>query len=170
MKDTLILTGIAIVGVSIAVTFLWFGPWRQRVSAPTTSSIVMLKSPQNILAQGVTAPVSARINYLIKNDNELKQLWTLIYGATASTVPSVDFSRYNVAAVFAGTQSTTGYSIALFGIKKTPKREVAIITITRPGPSCIVKKKQTSPYEVVLLPSSLLPLSHTDVIKTNFCK
>ncbi len=172
MKDTLILTAIAIVGIAIAVAFLWFGSGQQHVSAPatSTSSMVAFKSPPRILAQGVVAPVDIRVNYLIKNDSELKQLWTLIYGAAVSTIPSVNFSKYDVAAVFAGTQSTTGYSISVFGMKKTPKKEIAIITITHPGPSCVVEKKHTSPYVVVLLPSSSLPLSHIDITKTNFCK
>lgn len=172
MRDTLILIGIAIVGLAVAGAFLLFGLGQKHAVAPTTQaqSEAILQSPPKILAQGVLAPVDTRVNYLIQNKSKLQQLWSFIYGDTGSVIPNVNFSKNDVAAVFAGVQPTTGYSISVSGIKTTPKKEVAIITITRPGPSCAVKKKQTSPYAIVLIPSSPLPLSHTDVIKTNFCK
>ncbi len=172
MRDTLILIGIAIVGLAVAGAFLLFGMGQQHAVAPTiaASSGVFSQSTPKVLAQGVTAPISTRVNYLIQSKNKLQQLWTLIYGVSAPTIPSVNFSKYDVAAVFAGVQPTTGYSISVFGIKTTPKNEVAVITITSPGPSCAVTKKNTSPYAVVLIPHSSLPLTHTDVSKTNFCK
>lgn len=166
MRDTLILVGIAVVGLAVAGAFLLFGFTKPK---PVTPSTYIQPSPQ-VLAQGTSAPIDTRINYLIQNNTELKQLWSIIYGATIPTVPAVDFSKYNVAAVFAGVQPTTGYSISVFGVKTTTKKEVAVITITRPGPSCSVTKTRTSPYTVVLIPNSHLPLTHTDVVKTNFCK
>ncbi len=172
MRDTFILIGIAIVGLAVAGAFLLFGLGQKRAVAPTTParSDVSLQTPPKVLAQGTTAPIDTRVNYLIQSNNKLHQLWSLIYGTTAPAIPTVNFSKYDVAAVFAGVQPTTGYSISVFGVKTTPKKEVAVITITRPGPACAVTKKHTSPYAIVLIPSSPLPLTHTDVIKTNFCK
>lgn len=172
MKDTLILIAIAIVGLAIAGVFLLFGMNQKYAVAPTvaTQSQSSIQSAPKVLAQGVTAPVNTRINYLIQNESKLQQLWAFIYGASTPAMPFVNFSKYDVAAVFAGTQPTTGYSISVLGIKTTKKNEVAVITITRPGPSCVVTKKDTSPYAVVLIPHSSLPLTHTDINKTDFCK
>lgn len=171
MRDTLILIGIAVVGLAVSGAFLLYGLGQERAVAPVTQApLSSIQSPSMVLAQGTVAPVDTRVNYLIQSQEKLSQLWSFIYGATAPAIPSVDFSKYDVAAVFAGTQPTTGYSISVFGIKTTSKKEVAVITITQPGSSCAVAKKRTSPYAVVLIPNSTLPLSHTDVIKTNSCK
>ncbi len=172
MRDTLILIGITIVGLTVAGVFLLFGLNQKHAVAPTTTaqSEVSMQLPARVLASGTVAPIDSRVNYLIQNKSKLHQLWELIYGTPMPAVPSVDFSKYDVAAVFAGLQPTTGYSISIFGIKTTPKKEVAVITITRPGPACAVTKKRTSPYAIVLIPNSPLPLTHTDVIKTDFCK
>lgn len=173
MKDFFILTGIALVAFAVAGVFFMFGMEQQHAHTPVSGNTPYSKNIAQLphmIMQGTKAPVNTRTNYLINSKSELKQLWSFIYGNNTTPIPSIDFSKYNVAAVFAGTKPTVGYSIMITGIKDTAKKQIAIVTITYPGPSCVVGPPQTSPYEVAIIPKPTLPLSHTYIIKTSFCK
>ncbi len=173
MKDIFILTGIALVAFAVAGVFFMFGMGQQHTHAPVSENIPYSKNISQLphmIAQGTKAPINTRINYLINSRSKLKQLWSLIYESNAVPIPSIDFSKYNVAAVFAGIKPTVGYSIMITSILDTAKKQIAIVTITHPGPSCTVGPPKTSPYEIALIPKPTLPLSHTYIIKTSFCK
>lgn len=118
------------------------------------------------LASGSQSTVTDRVNYLITTDAELGSLWALLRDSIQR--PTVDFSKYDVLAVFAGTVPTAGYSIAITKISDTDHREVTI-ELDTPGVSCLAADTRSNPYEIIQVPKTDLPLTHTDVSQTISC-
>lgn len=79
-------------------------------------------------------------------------------------MPSVDFSKSYVIAVFAGTEPTGGYSISVDKITDADGVRSVSVIIDEPGAECTVVEEITSPYQFVVVPfSDNQALSHTDV-------
>lgn len=165
-KDLLILAGISIGAIALGSVLFIYGYNSSESLASGNAS-----SELAVVTRGINAPVVARKNFVIKNEKDLKKLWAFLYGDTPTTpkLPSVDFSRQEVIAVFAGEKPTGGYVISVSGIKNSSNQRVVVVTIDEPDPACNSKKEQTSPYEIVTIPSSTLPLTHKDTVMTKTC-
>ncbi len=158
-KDLAILGGIAIGAGAIAALIFSYGLKSSPSSVPIT-----------VIAQGNQAPFVARTNYVIKNSAEWDQFKTLFNTSTGASFPSVDFSKNQVLAVFAGAEPTGGYTIGVSKVADQSGERMVSITITAPGPTCAVTQATTSPYQVVVVPATALKLSHTYINKVHVCK
>lgn len=164
-KDILILSGMALAAVALGTILYLYGANTLRGSGrPEIAAVI---------AHGSYAPISDRKNFRISNADDMQKLWALLYGNDASNtppIPQIDFSRQEVVAVFAGEKPTGGYDIAVSGIQDSSNERMVSVTITAPGPSCMVAESQTSPFQVVTVPVSTLPFAHTDAVETNTCQ
>ena len=122
--------------------------------------------PFREIAHGTQSEVSRRANYLITSIDQLHALWKMI-DAPGQT-PTIDFDKNDVIAVFSGSKSTSGYAIDVSAVGDAESRMV-VVSLTEPGASCFVGEEVTSPYQVIELSKTALPLSHQDKQVTASC-
>jgi hypothetical protein len=140
-------------------------------SQPSASQPLETKGDISILAQGQNADgVQQRVNYRITNADQLATLWELIYSSNGPAVPSVDFSKKEVLAVFDGTHTTSGFGVIVSGVHDADGVRTVSITHTAPGDSCVPGGGVTSPFMLVVVPKTSLPLSHDETTQVNECE
>ncbi len=117
-----------------------------------------------VLAEGQNSgSITTQKNFRIQNAEKLAELWRLVYGESDDLIPAVNFERNEVLAVFDGTHSSGGYSIEVSSVvdENGIARRVAVTRRT-PGESCVTTQAITSPFQIVVLPISSLPIVRTD--------
>ena len=72
--------------------------------------------------------------------------------------PLVDFTRYSVAAVFAGEKSTGGYSVRYSRTRRAGRSAIVEFILESPSPDMMVTQALTYPWAVRILPK-LPPLT-----------
>ena len=161
MKDNRILIGVGVVAIIVGVVIFIYSSkaWRATNASESLASAVSFAP----LARGADSNVSDRVNYLITSPDQLKELWKAI-GAT-STPPAIDFDTQEVIAVFAGSDHTIGITVA--NIKDAKTRMVSV-SLAKPDGVC-AGKGPWSPYQIVVVPVSSLPLDHQDFVSTTSC-
>lgn len=170
MRDTLILIGLALVAVVIGM-FIYLAN-HGNLALQTSASSGLATAPGtpvqiSTLAAGSHSSVTTRTNFIITSEDQLRELWKMT--DAAGGVPVVDFGTESVIAVFAGTQTTAGYSIAISSVADTQTKRSVTISLTKPGGSCVVAEVITNPYEIVEVPATTLSLAHSDVTQTASC-
>lgn len=132
---------------------------------PTSDLAASFVSFQQI-ARGTTSTVTKRVNYLITNESDLQELWKMT--PVAGAPPTVNFVHQAVVAVFAGDGMNA--EIAIAKIEDTNARMVAV-SISTFDASCPKKsgQKPIAPYEIVVVPTTLLSFTHTDIVTTASC-
>ena len=124
-----------------------------------------------MLAQGQNAAgVNERVNYRIADAGQLNTLWQMVYTNDGPVVPDIDFSRKEVLALFDGSHSTGGYGIRLDGVHDKDGVRTINITHIEPGDSCVPAAGITSPFVIVEVPKTALPLSHDEVTQITECE
>ncbi len=162
MRDFSILGTIIIVSVFLGIGFYVFGGpafhGQSTVAAGANSPIRF-----TVLEIGSNAPaMSERVNYRIMSVDELGQLWQMVYGGNGPAIPSVDFSKDDVIAVFDGSHSQSGYSIAISRIEDVDGKRLVTVTRTSPPSTCTGNEAASAPFEIASVAKSDLPLDHAD--------
>ena len=174
MRNLILIGGVCIAAVVIGVGLFFFGPASLRSdinNALLSGQIGSGATKFTVLAQGTQAvSINSRTNYRITSADDLAALWPIVYGERdAPHVPAVDFSRYEVLAVFDGTHSSTGYNVQVTSvIDKTPTRMVLIDHLT-PSPTCKGVNKLTNPFQIIEVPKTTYTLTHQDIVSTSTC-
>jgi hypothetical protein len=167
-QETLIIISVAVIAVAGGVVFLLpdFGNLSNAfpTAAPTQPAAAIV--PFTRIAQGKESTVTKRVNYLIVSPVQMEKLWKMI--DATSTPPTIDFKTHAVIAVFAGEEPTAGYAITVSRIEDSSERTVSV-TLSKPGVSCMVGQSLTHPYEIVVVPTTSLPLGHKDISATTDC-
>ncbi|MDP2652107.1 MAG: protease complex subunit PrcB family protein [bacterium] len=162
MRNTLIVGGVAVAAIVIGVlVFLRGGDSFSNASASPATVVSFTQ-----LARGSHSKVTMRVNYLITSSDQLNELWKMV--DATSTPPKIDFKKEAVIAVFAGEQPTAGYAISVAKVEDTSARIVSI-TLAKPDGRCMTGQVLTTPYELVTLPATSLPLAHEDISTTTSC-
>lgn len=160
MRDTLIIGAAIIVAIALGAWLLMSGAERP---APQLGAAAF-----NVLSEGQDAgSMTERKNYRIKDAEQLQALWQMVKGEDA---PFVDFERYEVLAIFDGTRSSGGYSVAVTAVEDTATERAITITRTAPGDTCITTQAITSPYTIVVAPKTDAPIVRTDVEEIVECE
>jgi len=119
------------------------------------------------LAHGTYSEVSIRKNYLINTPEQLRTLWSMT--DAQGDVPNVDFGQYEVLAVFAGDEPTSGYAIAVSDVRDSDAQRFVSVTLSTPGASCVLAPAESQPYQIIEVPVTTLPFAHQDSSKTISC-
>lgn len=173
MRNLLIIGGICVLAIA-------FGAWLYvtHPNAPIATTIVAnTETPTGkdvsftVVDQGdQAAGMPARKNYAIYDAGTFADFWKKEHATDGKKAPFVDFSKNYVIAVYAGTEPTGGYKIAVTKITDTANQRSVEVAITAPGGNCSVIEEQTSPYQFVVVPDSgIEALSHTDTQTTGNC-
>lgn len=123
--------------------------------------------PFTKLASGINANVHAQANYVIDSQEKLNSLWNLLPGA--GPMPTIDFEKNIVVALFAGEQPTTGYDLSVSGIEDSASARTVHVVLNKPAPSCLTGQIITQPYLVLEVSKTDLPLAHTDTETVTDC-
>jgi len=167
MRDTIIVIVLAFVAIAIGAWFFFYNPMPTGQATPAVAlTPTAVDVPFTVLSSGTQSSVLERKNYLITSDAELRQLWKMI--GNTDPAPTVDFTQNEVIAVFAGTEPTAGYTIAVSKILDATERLVTI-TLDKPGGSCVLADMITAPYQIISLAKSSLPLAHQELDTTTSC-
>lgn len=166
MKDLLIIFGMIVVVLAAGAALFFFGPtsFRTALHSGSSPSITF-----RVLKEGNDATaMPIRANYKITSPAQMSELWGDIGGAPG-TAPNIDFSKEEVLAIFDGTHTTGGYSIAVSGITDAGTTRTVNVTRTAPGSGCAQASGIISPYQIIAIPMSSDALTHVDTGKTQDC-
>lgn len=163
-RKSLVIFGIVllVVGFGVSAFFLTRNTASSVTIAEVQSSAVIV--PFTKLIQGKQSVIDRRVNYVLTSPTQLSELWKTV--AAPGKPPKVDFKTHAVIAVFAGKEPSSTITIAK--IEDTNTRMVSI-AITKPDGACAQKQLVASPYEIVAVSATSLPLAHEDVSVTSPC-
>lgn len=101
-----------------------------------------------VLEQGTRSGIERQGFEILRDAAALRELWqTHTTGILpAPPIPDVDFSNEMVIAAFAGTRSGGGYVLNVSGITVYSDRIEIDLSLTQPGPDCIVTQALTQPF------------------------
>ena len=126
--------------------------------------------PILVLAEGQhSGTIDRRTNYRVMNDADFQELWAMVHGAGGPAVPSVDFTKYEVIAVFDGTHSSGGYDVDVTDVIDEDGARTVHILRQSPGETCVVTEDITSPFQIVRVSKSSLPISKAEEVRVNEC-
>ncbi len=165
MNRDMVLIGI------VCVLAIVIGAWLFLAGGTAQAPTVDDTTPR-IIAQGqFSGLVTERKNFRIESSDELLELWRMVYASDGPALPPVDFERYEVLAIFDGTHSSGGYDIEMVSVEDEPgaTRHVTILH-SAPGESCMTTQAITSPFKVIVLSKSALPITRTDITETVPCE
>ncbi len=164
MQDKNVLIGFSLAAIVIGVLIFAYGGIASQPQQAVNTTPPAKTVPFTPLAQGEQSVVNERVNYLITSPAQLDELWKTLQAT--GTPPTVDFSTQNVLAVFAGSKSSSAIKIAK--IEDSDARMVSIM-IAMPDGACAAKSS-ASPYQIVAVAASSLPLAHEDIVATTSCQ
>ncbi len=99
------------------------------------------------LASGDHSGIEEPREAIVRTAAQWSALWKEHAGTDAP--PAVDFSRFMVIGVFAGSRPTAGYGIEITGIERRDGRLVVTYREQRPAPDAMVAQVLTSPFQIV---------------------
>jgi len=174
MRDLFIIGIVAVAAVGVG-TFLYFlGP--TTINSDVNQAIVSTQAPSDvvpitILVEGTnTISIDKPVNYRIQNTADLQTLWSLVYGPNnASKAPNINFNEYEVLGVFDGIHDTNGYSIKIIAVTDASSTRSVLVDHGSPADSCSLTSTPTSPFEIVEIPKTGLPIVHIDQMSTTTC-
>jgi hypothetical protein len=108
------------------------------------------------VARGPVSVITDSRQLVVRSTAELAALWK--EHGSSQPVPSVNFSKEIVAAVFLGTRPTGGFSVEIVGTRVEGDALVVEYAEQRPGRADIVSQVLTSPFHIVRLPAHKGPV------------
>ncbi|MFB8788292.1 MAG: protease complex subunit PrcB family protein [Potamolinea sp.] len=112
------------------------------------------------IARGTDSGYQSASQMLINNQERWVDLWQQHTSNTEPPppVPKVDFTSYNVVAVFAGEKSSGGYSVEIVAVEtrnfqtKDLPSLVIIVQYRQPNSGDFVTEAMTYPYHMIKIP------------------
>ena len=166
MRDTVIIGVACLVAIAVGA-WLYFGGSGTPELLPQLQGPVEVKVIQKGQDSGT---VTARKNFRIKSEAERQALWRMIYGTGGPVTGPIDFEREELLAVFDGTHSTGGYDVTVAAVEDGASTRTVTLLRTEPGDSCVTTDAITSPYVLVVLPKSALPLERVETTEVRECE
>lgn len=99
---------------------------------------------------------------VIRDQLTWRAFWVNAFGADAAT-PPVDFSQYMAVAVLIGPEPTGGYTVTIPSVLQIDDRLTVNYRVRVPMQGEVVTQAQTSPYDIVLIPASPLPVAFNNI-------
>lgn len=102
------------------------------------------------LGKGVYSGISERALIVIRSEEDWDMLWTRHVSKIAPKpdMPSIDFSKDMVIAVFTGLKPSGGYKVEIVKMEMDEKTMTVFYRETRPSPQDIVATVMTQPYHL----------------------
>jgi len=165
-RNHIIVSGAIVAAIIIGVLAFFFSSRRVPNIPTVATEQTPIAVPFTELAAGTRSTVTTRTNYLITSADQFTKLWSMV--DAKRNPPTIDFSANAVAAVFAGAAPTSDYTISISKIEDTNERTVTVM-LAEPQSGCALKDSTTTPYQIISLPKTSLPLAHEYVVATTSC-
>jgi hypothetical protein len=109
------------------------------------------------LVQGERSEIHATVLQRIRSQRDWLTLWNAmgVRATRAEPAPTVDFSREQLVAFFAGDQRSGGVEVTVQGIATAADRLILAVRLSLPGSGCVVTSALSQPYQVVRIDRSL---------------
>ncbi|MDB4992518.1 MAG: putative lipoprotein [Parcubacteria group bacterium] len=175
MHKAVALPFIVIAAVVVGgLLYLFGGPsFHPQISAtnPVTAPAKVAGNASTlVLGHGTSANgFDQRVNYRITDVEQFAALWQMVYANNAPALPTVDFSKYEVLAVFDGSHTSGGYDVQVKSIEDASGNRTIHILHSAPGDACTTASAISSPFVIVQVSASTLPVTHIDDTQTNQC-
>jgi len=117
--------------------------------------------PARTIAQGGFCKQEKPGHEVARTAGEWEKLWRAYSGTPRDreiAPPPVDWSKEMVLAAFMGSRTTGGYRVQIQGAEEVAGKLVVTVTERKPGPGDIVAQAFTTPYHVVAVKKSALPV------------
>ncbi len=172
-RDTWIVGGALVAALLLGIGIYFFAPLQgpgsldfEKVAAPFFSQS---GSEVKVLAEGTTSNVSERKNYKVVTKEQFAEIWGMAYGDNAPEIPNIDFSKKEAFAIFAGTKPSGGYAISVKSVSDTATARNVAIQLSSPGNDCVVTQSLTSPFVIVEVAASDLPIQKNETTEVASC-
>lgn len=160
MQRDVLIIGIACVAAIVVGAILFFFAPAKPALAPAGSATEV---PIAVLKEGASAAeMTERKNYRVQDRQQLAAVWAFAYGAEAPPLPSIDFDRHEVLAVFDGQQPTGGYAVMVSKVVDEPDARAVTVTHLAPGEGCVTTQALTNPFQIVRVPRSEKDIERQD--------
>src|SRR5262244_523922 len=122
--------------------------------ASCTACAAAAAVPFSTLAKGLASGVGQPTQIVVRSQNDWAELWSRHMRAQSAPppLPSVDFSRDMVVALFMGERPTGGYAIEVTRIERTAQGLSVHYRTSRPAPSATQMQALTQPFHLVTVP------------------
>jgi hypothetical protein len=104
---------------------------------------------------GARSLISKPRNVVARDEKAFAALWAehaKKLDGTVPPMPRVDFRKYDVVAVFLGSEPTGGHAAEIGDIKRDGKKAVIKVTHWKPGPGMMVIQSFTTPFAMKAVP------------------
>ncbi|MFM8330647.1 MAG: protease complex subunit PrcB family protein [Candidatus Methylumidiphilus sp.] len=124
-----------------------------------------------VIEQGTHSGIKTQRLDAIRDDAALRALWLAHRGglSPAPPLPKVDFSKDMLIVAFAGQKSTGGYRLNVVGLGARRGRIQVDLSLTQPGPDCLVAQTATQPFVMFKISRSRKPVAFQLTAKTFSC-
>lgn len=164
MKDTIIIALACLVAIALgAWLYLSGGTPDGAHDAPAASGLSVLHAGQD------SGNLTERKNFRIKSQEEYDSLWRMMYPTDGPTPGNVDFEKQEVLAVFDGSHTSGGYSIEVASVEDSTTERTITIIHKEPGEHCVTTDAITSPFTLVAVARSPLPIHRIDEKEVETC-
>lgn len=178
MRNTLFVLALCIIAILLGLFLFFYNPkdltgqqGSDQSAQVATASLTATPIAFAVLETGGTAQeAEARKNIAARDQESFDRLWRMVHGAQELAAPEIDFSKEYVIGVFAGRKQTGGYAIEITDIQDQGDQRAIAVTLTAPGPDCVVTDALTSPYQLVRVPVSANYLKAVDTVVTTTCE
>ena len=99
---------------------------------------------------GARSGIRTQRAVIVRDAAAFAELWKRHAGG--EPVPKVDFAKYDVAALFAGSRRTGGFAARIGEVRKAGKETVVAAEVLVPGKGAIVAQAFTQPFAMKALP------------------
>ncbi len=111
--------------------------------------------PFETVDQGIHCGITARVQYVITDNETWEQLWTDIHSISSHLpdLPMINFTSETLIAVIMGEKYIGGYSTEITRITSSWNAYTVYVTDYHPDPESLVLNWFTQPYHIVRIPS-----------------
>jgi len=119
------------------------------------------QAPFESVAKGTISGQQTARQVVVRTPAEWKALWS--NHAPAEKLPTVDFSKQMVVAVFLGTRPSAGHSVEIVGVRMQEKELIVDYVQKQPGRGTMAAQMLTEPYHLVAVEQHSGPVRFVEV-------
>lgn len=122
-----------------------------RVAATESFDKSTNRVPFKTIAKGIRSGIREPSQIAIRSQTEWQKVWRQHTSASTAPapLPSVDFDKEIVAAVFLGQKPTSGYGVEISAAEVSDGSLTVFVKETSPNPRAIVTQGITQPFHIV---------------------
>lgn len=101
---------------------------------------------------GLRSSIKQKETVIIHDSKAFADLWKRYNGDKDVTAPKVDFTKYDVVAVFAGMKQTGGYAVEIDDLQKKDGKNIIPVKLIAPSKGMMVVQVITYPFAMKAVP------------------